>query len=148
MKAAHLLPTLLLFWAALAAGCSTFQGRATEKAAVFGALDPATQARLKDGRLQPGDTVDMAYIALGEPDEKRDQLTAEGSAVVWIYHTYWRDYQGEEVVGYQPVRPGSPKAGPPLYAPVTHSVYQDREEEYLRVTFKDGKVTVIERPKA
>ncbi len=147
MKTARLPLTLLLALMALAAGCSTFQGRATEKAVVFSALDPATQARLKEGLLQIGDTMDMAYIALGEPDEKRDQISAAGGAVVWIYHRFWQDYQGEALVGYRTIRAGGPGVAP-LYAPVTEGVYQGREEEYLRVTFKDGKVTVIERPKA
>jgi hypothetical protein len=136
---------LLLGLALLTAGCSTFQGRATERAAVFGALDPATQARLKEGLIQLGDTMDMAYIAVGEPDEKHDQLSAEGHAVVWIYHIYWQDYVGEDLVGYHRIHPAS--GSPPVVAPVTHSMYQGHEEEYLRLTFKEGKVSVIERPK-
>jgi hypothetical protein len=143
------LPLTLLLVAALAlAGCSTFEKRAQEKAAAFAALDSAAQARLKTGRLVIGDTADMAYIALGAPAETRNQTTADGAAVVWIYTRSWQEYRGEAVVGYRAV-PTTDKTGAPamIYQPVRQSIYQDREEERLRLTFKDGKLTVIERPK-
>ncbi len=130
-------------------GCASFERRAREKPAVFAALDAATQARLKDGRVEIGDTSDMAYLALGEPGETRDQTTVEGTAIVWIYHRRWQEYRGEEVVGYRAVTTADPKTGAPAvaYVPLQRSLYQDREEERLRLTFKDGKLTVIERPK-
>jgi len=149
MKPIRLLLAFLPALMVLAAGCSTFQSRATEKAAMFAMLDPATQERLKEGRVALGDSMEMAYIALGEPDEKHDQITAQGTAVVWIYHIYWQDYVGEDVVGYRRIHSTGANGGPPqvILAPMTSSVYQGHEEEHLRVTFKDGKVTVIERPK-
>ena len=140
---------LLVLTAFAVGGCNTFERRAKEKTAVFAALDAPTQARLKDGHLQLGDTADMVYIALGEPDEKRDQVTADGSAIVWIYRARWEEYRGEAVVGYRPIAVTDPKTGTPtvLYQPVERSAYRQREEERLRVTFKDGKVSVLERPK-
>lgn len=147
MRLRPLLATLLATLAL--AGCATFEKRAQEKSAVFAALDAATQARLKDGRVEIGDTADMAYIALGAPGETRDQVTADGGAVVWIYQRHWQEYRGEAVVGYHAVPTTDPKTGLPttFYAPVQRSIYQDREEERLRLTFKDGRLTVIERPK-
>jgi len=141
---------LLILAACVAGGCSTFAGRVKEKTATFAALDAPTQARLKDGVVNLGDTADMAYIALGEPDEKRDQVSADGNAIVWVYHRHWQEYRGERVMGYHSVTAPDPKTGVPTvyYEPLAQSVYQDREEERLRVTFKDGKVAVIERPKA
>ena len=149
MKLPKLTLTLLLAVAVLATGCSTFQSRAKEKAGVFSALDAPTRARLKQGHLQLGDTMDMAYIALGEPDDTHDQLSADGRAVVWIYNHYWQEYSGERVAGYSPVSAPDPKTGVPtvFYEPVEQSVYQDHVEEALRVTFKNDKVTMIEQPK-
>jgi hypothetical protein len=142
-------PAFLVLALLTFAGCATFERRAKEKAAVFAALDAPTQARLRDGRVEIGDTLDMAYLALGTPGETRDQTTADGIALVWIYHRRWQEYRGEAVVGYQPVPTTDPKTGLPatVYAPVHRSLYQDREEERLRLTFKDGKLAVIERPK-
>jgi hypothetical protein len=135
---------LLLF-----AGCNTFERRARKKSAVFATLDAATQTRLKDGRLEIGDTTDMAYLAFGVPDETRDQTTTDGTALVWLYRRRWQEYRGETVIGYQPIATTDPKTGAPavVYAPLQRSLYQNREEERLRLTFKDGKLTVIERPK-
>jgi hypothetical protein len=91
----------------------------------------------------------MVYIALGEADEKHDQVSADGTAVVWVYNRYWQEYRGERVMGYRAISTTDQKTGTPtvFYEPIQQSVYQDREEERLRVTLKDGKVTVIERPK-
>jgi hypothetical protein len=131
------------------AGCATFEHRAREKATVFAALTPETQARLKAGKVGLGDTADMVYLALGTPDERRDQATTEGAAVVWIYRRVWQEYRGERVTGYHAVSVPATGGGPPtvIYHPVEQSIYQDREEERLRVTIKDGKVTVIETPR-
>ena len=142
-------PAALLFALLALAGCANFEHRAKEKAAVFAALDASTQARLRDGRVEVGDTLDMAYLALGAPGETRDQTTSDGTALVWIYHRRWQEYRGEAVVGYQPIATTDPKTGAPatVYAPVQRSLYQDREEERLRLTFKAGRLAVIERPK-
>ncbi len=140
---AALLVTLVL------GGCSTFEKRAQEKAAIFAALDAPTQARLKAGEVGLGDSADMVYLALGAPDEKHGQVSAEGETVVWIYLRHWQEYRGERVMGYHAITATDPRTGTPtvLYEPLEQSIYQDREEERLRVTLKDGKVTVIERPK-
>ena len=133
----------------LLAGCTTFEKRAEEKSAVFAALDEPARARLKAGRIELGDTTDMVYIALGTPGATHDQVTADGNAIVWIYHSHWQEYGGERVTGYRAVTTTASGSGTPtvIYQPVQESIYQDREEERLRLTLKDGKVTVIERPK-
>jgi hypothetical protein len=139
---------VVLFAVLLLAGCATFEKRAQEKSAVFASLDETTRARLKAGRIELGDTADMVYIALGTPGATHDQVSAEGNAVVWIYHRYWQEYKGERVTGYRTVTTTTAGSITPTvsYQPVQESIYQDREEERLRVTLKDGKVTVLERP--
>ncbi len=129
------------------AGCSTFQRRADERADVFASLDPATQERLKERNLLLGDTEDMVYIALGVPDAKRDQLSAEGSHSVWIYNAYWQEYQGQQLVGYrrQVVRDKDTGRYRVYYEPAHVSVLVPREEERIRVTFENGRVAAIEQ---
>ncbi|MEI6861671.1 MAG: hypothetical protein WCL04_05400 [Verrucomicrobiota bacterium] len=140
---AALVSTLLL------SGCTTFEKRAEEKSTVFAALDEPARARLKAGKIALGDTADMVYMALGLPGETHDQVSADGNAVVWIYHRHWQEYQGERVTGYRPITTTSSGTGTPtvIYQPMEQSIYQDREEERLRVTLKDGIVTTIEQPK-
>src|SRR5882762_7956237 len=63
----------------LLAGCDTFDSRATEKAQVFDNLSEKTQKRLERGTIHAGDTEDMVYIALGDPDEKRQITNNDGT---------------------------------------------------------------------
>ena len=70
-------------------GCSTFQSRAREKSATYESLTPQEQARLKQRQISVGDNQDMTYIALGNPDEKRQITTGDGTQQVWIYRSYW-----------------------------------------------------------
>lgn len=128
-------------------GCNSFQHRAGERAEVFASLDPATQSRLKSRDLRLGDTEDMVYIALGVPDAKRDELSAEGSRSIWIYNAYWQEYQGQELVGFrrQVVQDKETGRYRVYYEPTRVSVLVPREEERIRVTFRNGHVTAIEQ---
>jgi hypothetical protein len=135
------------FALAVLAGCNTFERRAEEKAAVFRALDPATQARLEARQIEVGDTQDMVYIALGVPDEKREHLTPSGRTATWVYSAYWQEYQGTRLVGFRRdvvYDPGS-KSYRVLHTPDYQPVYAPRMEERVRITFQDGRVTVVEQ---
>jgi outer membrane protein assembly factor BamE (lipoprotein component of BamABCDE complex) len=130
-------------------GCSTVKSRIEEKSAVFNALDPQTQARIKQGIVDVGFTPDMVYIALGKPDETKESVTANGRETTWIYNEYWQEYQGSRLVGYRrnvyydPVA----RAYRVYYEPVEAAVYRNRVEQKIRVMFKDGKVSAIEQAK-
>jgi hypothetical protein len=146
------LPLLCLFAvlsvAFVLAGCDTFQSRAKEKSEVYDSLNPRTQKRLERGKIKPGDTTDMVYIALGEPDEKRDVTTASGAQSIWIYRTYWEQYEGSAWVGWH--RAIEPMAGGGYviyHEPITQDIYRTHIDEVIRVTFADGKVTVLEQQK-
>lgn len=130
-------------------GCSTFESRSEEKASVFNSLDPAVRERLKNRLIEVGDTEDMVYIALGAPDEKRETATKDGRATTWVYNAYWQEYRGEQFVGYRRSVIYDPKAKTyrVYYEPIERSVYQNRVEERIRVTFRDGRVTVVEQVK-
>ena len=74
-----------------------------EKAEVFDSLPTATQKRLQRGRINVGDTQDMVYIALGHPDETREIANADGEQTLWVYKTYWQQYEGTAWLGYRRV---------------------------------------------
>ena len=127
--------------------CNTFERRAEEKASIFRALDAATQARLEARQIEVGDTQDMVYIALGAPDEKREQLTAGARTTTWVYSAYWQEYQGTRLVGYRrhvSYDPAS-KSYRVYHEPDYQPVYAPRIEDRVRITFQDGRVTVIEQ---
>jgi hypothetical protein len=132
---------------ALLAGCNTFERRAEEKAGVFASLDEATRERLRERHLQVGDTLDMVYIAMGAPDERRVRHSADGSLTTWVYNAYWQEYQGQALVGYRRYVVRDPKTGrfQVFYEPVRESVFVPREEERIRVEFRGDRVIAIEQ---
>lgn len=149
MKKLTLLAMLGLAGAAfLTGGCSTFKARADEKYEVYDALPAATQNRLKRGTVNVGDSEDMVYIALGQPDEKRRITRSEGSASVWVYRTYWDEYAGSTWAGYRRVVVRTPRGYAVYSEPVTQDVYYSHADETTKVAFVKGVVTVIDQRKA
>lgn len=146
----NLLPSLglaTLLTALCLAGCNSFKSRADEKAAVFDSLSPSTQKRLEKGNINLGDTEDMVYIALGKPDERRGVTNASGDQSVWIYKTYWEEYEGTLWSGWHrrivPVRGGRGYAV--YHEPIERDIYSTHVQEDIRVTFANGAVTSVEQ---
>lgn len=130
-------------------GCSTFSARAREKSAVYDALPARTQQRLERGKINVGDTQDMVYIALGEPDEKRDVATAAGHQSIWVYKTYWQQYEGSAWVGWHRVivPAGDGRHFAIYHEPITEDIYRTHLDEVIRVTFADNIVGSVEQQK-
>lgn len=132
--------------AALFTSCSTFSSRAEEKSTVFNSLDEETQTRLKQGNIHVGDTPDMVYIALGVPDNKMQRVTSDGRQLIWIYKTYYQDYQGSQLVGYRRYFvPVAPNRYVVHFEPVRREIYDERSEENMRITFVNGHVSIVEQ---
>ena len=130
------------------AGCSTFRSRAEEKADVYNSLSPQTQQRLQRGTINVNDTQDMVYIALGDPDEKRQVTTADGTREIWIYRSYWEQYEGTAWVGYHRVIvPTSRGHYAIFHEPITADVYRRHADEVIRVTFSNERVVSVEENK-
>jgi len=131
------------------AGCDTFDSRAKEKSATYDTLSQKTQQRLEKGKINVGDTPDMVYIALGNPDEKRERSTNNSDHTIWIYKTYIEEYAGTVWGGYRRViGPGFGGRGYVIYQePITQDLYRDHVDEIIRVTFTGGKVTTVDQVK-
>ncbi|MDX2185724.1 MAG: hypothetical protein SFV32_02230 [Opitutaceae bacterium] len=142
------LAILLSAVALLASGCNTVEKRIEEKSAVFNSLPPEDQQSLREGHVRVGYTEEMAYIALGKPDEVSETTTAEGKITVWTYLEYSQEYVGERHMGYRRQVLVDRKTGRAyvIARPVHASVYRDKVEDALRLEFKDGKITAIEQP--
>jgi hypothetical protein len=145
--AALLLSLATLSAGLLLAGCDTFESRAREKSETYNSLPPNTQQRLERGTVNPGDTEDMVYIALGDPDEQRDVTSTDSKRSIWIYRTYWQQYEGSAWVGWHRVIVRTPRGYAIYHEPITQSVYRTHIDEIIRVTFVDGKVTTVEQSK-
>ena len=147
MKLRLALPLVL---AALAlAGCNTIDQRIDRKSAVFGALPAVEQARLREGKIAVGDTQDMVYIAMGDPNRRIEKRTAAGIQTAWIYRTYYETYDGVDFAGYRRRAFFDPRTGRRFVSaePCYVDVYREEAEDSLRVVFENGRVSVIEELK-
>lgn len=144
MAATRIISFLFLLPALMSVGCSTPQTRAKEHAELFAAFSPETQARLEAGQPAVGDTKEMVYIALGEPDTILTRTDETGVVYdIWSYDgiyytrdTFWRHpsmFRRHRRNGYDYFYSG------PEYVDVQH------EYERLRIEFDSGKVKAIEQ---
>lgn len=128
-------------------GCNSFNARARQMSAVYDQLPATEQQRLQRGAIGIGDSPEMVYIALGNPDERRDVTTADGTHTTWIYRTYWQQYEGTAWLGYRrvivPARDG--RGYVVFHEPVTQDVYRTHVDDRFRVTFSNGTVSQIEQ---
>jgi len=146
----RLLRTLLLAASlGFITGCQTVESRIKERPEVFANVDKATQDKIKQGIIDLGYTEDLVYVALGAPDQKRETVNADGKTVTWIYNTYYDRYNGTGFAGYHRSVYYDPylRAYRMYYRPVFADTYTQEREERIRITFKNGKATVIEQAK-
>lgn len=129
------------------AGCSTVQNRIQEKSAVYNALDPNTQAKIAHGDIDLGFTPDMVYMALGNPDVRREAVTTSGRTETWIYRSYYDGY--DPMFGYGHFHRWY--AYDPYFrrhrfywAPSAVEVTEYAEDD-VRVTFQNGRVIAIDQ---
>ena len=129
------------------AGCNTFDSRARQMSGVYNQLPATEQQRLKRGAINVGDTPEMVYIALGNPDERRDTMTATGTWTTWVYRSYWQQYEGTAWLGYRrvivPTRDG--RGYMVFHEPVTQDVYSTHVDDVIRVTFSNNVVSQVEQ---
>src|SRR6187402_2336458 len=148
MQNPRTLPALISLLALLVlTGCQTVETRIKDNPTVFAALDKTTQDMIKQGVIGTGYTEDMVYLALGSPDQIREQVTTDSRTLIWIYNSYTSYYDSAYVMGYYGYgypygyyRPYSY-----YYAPPYVGGYHTEKEERIRVTFNDGKVTAIDQ---
>ena len=130
---------------AIFAGCNNFNSRARQMSGVYDQLPATEQERLQRGAINVGDTPEMVYIALGNPDEKRDITTADGTRQTWIYKTYWQQYEGTQWLGYRRVIVPAGRGYAIFHEPVAQDIYRTHADEVIRVTFGNGSVEQVEQ---
>ena len=131
-------------------GCQNVNSRIKEKPDVFAKLDLATQDKIKQGIIDLGFTEEMVYLALGDPDQKKESVSVTGQTVSWIYNTYYERFDGMSHLGYSRRVYFDPYLNTYRvhYHPAFGESYVTEKEERIRIVFKDGKVIVIEQTKA
>jgi outer membrane protein assembly factor BamE (lipoprotein component of BamABCDE complex) len=131
------------------AGCQTVESRIKERPEVFAQADLATQEKITQGIIELGFTEDHVYLALGNPDQKRETRTENGRRTTWIYNTYYERYNGTVMAGYHRSVYYDPyvRAYRMYYRPVLADSYVREKEERIRIVFEDGKASFIEQTK-
>jgi hypothetical protein len=122
----------------LAAGCAGPEARIRRNRAEFERLPAETQAVIREGRIALGFTPEMVRLAVGEPDQRWTRTDAQGRKEIWSYTRF------------------ETLAGLPLYRGAYHlaaggyACYDDglrgtaRAKEYFKVTFAEGRVSIVE----
>lgn len=148
-----ILPVLAAAGLLLATGCSTVESRIAQNQDFFNRLKPEQQELIKKGEVAIGFDAEMVRLAVGEPDYVRERTDAQGKSEVWgytnyetydgvvlyrgHYHRFWGGMRGRH--GYF-----SYWEGPYMY-PFFDAFPQRRARDYLKVTFRNGRVTEIDR---
>lgn len=126
------------------AGCATPESRIREKPEVFNSFPPDVQSKVRTGQVDIGYSKDMVYIALGKPDREYTRTTAEGTVKVWSYTDRYTTTERQRITG--DFRIVDPQGGfRTTYDTVWADVDVSHEYEKIRIEFKNGNVTAIER---
>lgn len=136
---------LLVGLSLLLGACSTINSRIEEKAPVFYSLDSNTRAKIAHGDIDIGYTPDMVYIALGQPDVRRQSRSQTGNTETWIYRSYYEDYVGSGFMGYHRWYAPYGRYYRVYWEPVYTGYYREVAQDDIRVTFRDGKVVMIDQ---
>ncbi len=125
--------------ALVAAACAELPAdRIQANQAAFAAYPPETRELIQHGQVGIGFDETAVKLAVGEPDRISERTDAQGSSRVWRYVEYESDqgvllYTGFYHQYYAPAFPYY------LDAPAR------RERDVMTVTFREGKVTAVER---
>jgi hypothetical protein len=124
---------LLILFPLIFFGCSGISTRIHEHQPEFSSYPAAVQEKIKSGRIEPGFTETMVYLAKGKPDKKKMVLEDHNSIVIWIYQ---KNYSNGGASSSLSSPFGFPVVGPGPVRPVE----QFSSYSSLIVRFKNGKV--------
>jgi hypothetical protein len=137
----------------LAACAETPQERIDQHKDVFSQATPEQQAMVRQGQVVVGFPQNLVQLALGEPDRITERTDDHGTETVWHY-VELQDTGGYYYGGWAAWGPpfyryspwwygGGPYFGP--YAGAYSTFGPEFERDRLRVYFRDGKVTALDR---
>ena len=128
--------TIALF----AGGCASTPAQRIAGSAEFDTYPSAIQEKILDGEVDVGFTEEMVRLALGSPDSISRRQTASGDSEVWSYvENEPRFSFGFGVVGGS----GHTRTG----AGVVVGGRDWSDGAWMRVIFREGKVTTVETRK-
>ena len=141
MRASSSLVSCLAFVVLLLAGCtSTPQDRITKNREIFESFPSDVQRKISAGQVEIGFTPDMVAMALGKPDQKLTRAEAGGETEVWVYEKHKPQFSFGVGMGS-----GSYGNNGGAATGVGVSTTTNPSSDYMRVAFRDGKVSSVEK---
>ena len=123
----------------LVTSCATTpQARIEKNRAAFDAFPADVQEKVRAGRVDLGFTSLMVTLALGEPDRELSRSSDAGKEEVWVYRRTSSGFGFGFGIGG-----GGGHMG--YGGGVSMSTAPDYDEDAMRVIFRDGKVTAVEK---
>ncbi len=116
----------------------TPQARIEKNRAAFDAFSADVQQKIRAGRVDLGFTPLMVTLALGEPDRVLNRSSAAGQEEVWVYRRSSSGFGFGFGIGG-----GGGHMG--YGGGVSMSTAPDYDEDAMRVVFRDGNVTAVEK---
>lgn len=118
-------------------GCSSPAARISKSPELFESYPAPTQALIRGGKVGLGFDEDMVRLAVGEPDRKWERTDGEGETEIWAFTRF------ETADGLPLYRGGYHRAYDGIYP--YYGLYPTRKaQDYFRITFRDGKVILVE----
>jgi hypothetical protein len=69
-------------------GCATTEARISQHPEMYQRLSSRDQARVSQGQIRPGMTMDAVWLAWGTPDQKIPANVGDGRGETWVYLRY------------------------------------------------------------
>lgn len=132
---------LVALTALVLVACATPQRRIQDHPQIYAKATPEQQTLISQGRIAMGFTPEFVRLALGTPDRVTQHTDKTGTQTVWHYVDYRGNVTYVGAFGFG--GPWYPFYGP-FFGPSV-IVQQPRDDDRLRVTFDDGKVSDINR---
>lgn len=137
-----LIPALLA--AGLLAACASPDTRIKDNPGIYNGLTPEQQAQVKKGEIALGMPEAAVQLALGKPNRVTEHTDAAGVQKIWHY-TQTETYDTGAVAPY-PWYPWRHRYYDPFFYPAgLYAAPATVETDRMRVVFKDGRVSAIER---
>ena len=127
--------------------CHTANTRIRQQPDFFQTLDSTTQQKIRRGEVDVGFTPQMVQLALGNPTERTNPPNAGNGESRWTYRHFHYDRRDIIRGGYRRRIVFDPvlRADTVVVEPIDDRLAAKLAPQSLRITFRDGRVTMIER---
>lgn len=136
---------LLCLGALAIAGCNSTEHRIKKHPERFAALTVEEQSAVKNKTLDLGQSAEVVYFIMGDPDRKKKQVKEGVAKEVWVYTRIFTQMEGTHLAGYERrvFYDAKNKVYRVYYIPRYVHEYSEHQEVVAEIEFEDGLVSAI-----